>query len=118
MTENNLTERAKGFAKQIIFICRRIADEKHETVLSGQLLRCGTGIGAALHTAQYAQGTKERLARLETALEDCCESEYRLELLHEAALLSDEEYHLMQYECGAIRRMLLDALAAKKKKKE
>ena len=118
MSDKVLRERAIGFAKQIVFICRRIGEEKHETVLSTQLLRCGTAVGAILHGAQYAQGTKDRTERLESALKECCESEYWLELLRETALLSEEEYHLMQYECGAIRRMLLSALTPRKKKKE
>jgi len=59
MTESALREKAKSFAKAIVLLCREIKSTHKEAVLSNQLLRSGTSIGANLHEAQYAQGTKD-----------------------------------------------------------
>ncbi len=92
MSDSILREKSKDFAKKIVFICRKIKTEQHESVLANQLLRCGTSIGANIHEAQYAQGTRDFISKLEIALKECYESEYWLDLLHETGLVSDEMY--------------------------
>ena len=59
MSDSILREKSKGFAKQIVFACRKIKTEQHEAVLANQLLRCGASIGADIHEAHCAQGTKD-----------------------------------------------------------
>ena len=83
MSASPLRNRSKGFAKQIVFLCRDIKENHRETVLSNQLLRSGTSIGANLHEAQYAQGIKDFISKLEIAQKECYETEYWLELLFE-----------------------------------
>ena len=61
--ESILRDKSKEFAKQIVFLCRDIKANMTESVLTNQLLRSGTSIGANIHEAQYAQGTKERRKR-------------------------------------------------------
>lgn len=56
MAESVLRDKSKDFAKRIVFICRDIRTNQKESVLSNQLLRSGTSIGANLYEAQYAQG--------------------------------------------------------------
>ena len=65
MSASPLRNRSKGFAKQIVFLCRDIKENHRETVLSNQLLRSGTSIGANLHEAQYAQGIKDFMRRID-----------------------------------------------------
>lgn len=76
MADSILREKSKDFAKQTVFACRKIKNEQHEAVLANQLLRCGTSIGANIREAQYAQGTKDFISKLEIALKKCYESEY------------------------------------------
>ena len=59
MSDSVLRDKSKDFAKQIVILCRSIKQEQHESVLTNQLLRSGTSIGANIHEAQYAQGTKD-----------------------------------------------------------
>ena len=59
MSNSILRDKAKEFAKNIVFLCRNMKSEHKETVLINQLLRSGTSIGANIHEAQYAQGTKD-----------------------------------------------------------
>ena len=55
MSESILREKAKEFAKNVVFITREIKSNNKESVLTNQLLRSGTSIGANIHEAQYAQ---------------------------------------------------------------
>lgn len=110
MSESVLREKSKQFAREIVFLCREIRTVHKESVLSNQLLRAGTSIGANLHEAQYAQGTKDFISKLEIALKECNESEYRLQLLYETGYISDEKYKPIRNDCGAIRRMLISSV--------
>ena len=87
MSESILREKAKEFAKSIVFITRKIKSNNKESVLTNQLLRSGTSIGANIHEAQYAQGTADFISKLEISLKECFESEYWLELLLNAIFL-------------------------------
>lgn len=107
MAESVLRDRTKAFAKEVVFLCREIKTVHKETVLSNQLLRSGTSIGANVHEAQYAQGIKDFISKLEIALKECYESEYWLELLFETGLLPEDRYRSLRNECGTIRRMLI-----------
>ena len=57
MADSILRDNSKEFARQIVILCRTIKQEHRESVLTNQLLRSGTSIGANIHEAQYAQGT-------------------------------------------------------------
>ena len=78
MAESVLRDKAKAFAKSVVLLCRQIKATHKEAVLTNQLLRSGTSIGANLHEAQYAQGTKDFISKFEIALKECHETEYRL----------------------------------------
>lgn len=116
MADSVLRDKAKEFAKQIVLSCRFIKETYHESVLTNQLLRSGTSIGANIHEAQYAQGTKDFVSKLEIAQKECFETEYWLELLHDTDYLDDEKYSRLQNDCGAIRRMLISSLKTVKAK--
>lgn len=117
MAESILREKSKDFAKKIVFLCRDIKANQKESVLSNQLLRSGTSIGANLHEAQYAQGRKDFISKLEIAQKECCESEYWLELLKETGYISNENYKSLQNDCGTIRRLLIASINTAKEKK-
>lgn len=116
MADSALRTESKEFAKRIVFLCRQIKETHREAVLTNQLLRCGTSIGANIHEAQYAQGTKDFISKLEIALKECFETEYWLELLSETGYLPVEQYKPLRNQCGAIRRMLISSLTTVKSK--
>ena len=118
MSNSILRDKAKGFAKNIVFLCRNMKSEHKETVLINQLLRSGTSIGANIHEAQYAQGTKDFISKLEIAQKECYETEYWLELLFETGCIDQTSYKEIQNDCGAIRRMLISSLNTIKAKQE
>ena len=83
MPDSILRCKSKDFAKQVVFLCRDTKIKTKESVLTYQLLRSGTGIGANIYEAQYAQGKKDFISKLEIAQKECFETEYWLELLFE-----------------------------------
>ena len=117
MSDSVLRDKSKEFAKQIVLLCRDIKEKEHESTLTNQLLRCGTSIGANIHEAQYAQGTKDFISKFEIALKECHETEYWLEILHETGYIDDTTYKSIQNNCGAIRRMLISTVKTIKDKK-
>ena len=110
MPDSILRCKSKDFAKQIVFLCRDVKSKYKESVLTGQLLRSGTSIGANIHEAQYAQGKKDFISKLEIAQKECFETEYWLELLFENGYIAESTYKPLQNQCGAIRRMLISSL--------
>ena len=109
MSESILREKAKEFAKEIVFTTRGIRNATKESVLTNQLLRSGTSIGANIHEAQYAQGRADFISKLEISLKECFESEYWLDLLFETGYLEEEKYNTLRNECGVLRKMLISS---------
>ena len=110
MSNSPLRNKAKEFTKEIVILCRDIKATHRESVLTNQLLRSGTSIGANLHEAQYAQGTKDFISKMEIAQKECYETEYWLELLFETGYIPDAQYKSLQNACGSIRRMLIASI--------
>ena len=78
--DSPLQEKSKAFALQIIKVCNEVKREKRESVLTNQLVRSGTSVGANIREAFYAHGRPDFIAKLQIALKECSESEYWLEL--------------------------------------
>ena len=114
VSKSILRDKAKEFAKEVVFVCKDIKAEHKETVLTNQLLRCATSIGANLHEAQYAQGKKDFISKLEIAQKECFETEYWVELLFETQYMSEQQYNQLQNSCGTIRRMLISSITTTK----
>ena len=118
MAESIMLDKAKDFAVEIINMCKTIKETKRESVLTNQLMRSGTSIGANIHESKYAHGTADFIAKMQIALKECYESEYWLELLNRTGSLSDEQYKIILNECGQIRRMLISSINTVKNKKD
>ena len=118
MNDSVLRSKSKAFAKNIVFLCRKLKERRIESPIINQLLRSGTSVGANIHEAKYAQGTKDFISKFEIALKECNESEYWLELLFETDGISKEEYDVMQNDCIELRRMLVSSVKTLKTKVE
>ena len=116
MGDSVLRTRSKEFAKNIIFLCRKMKQNGVEGTLINQLLRCGTSVGANIHEAQYAQGTKDFISKFEIALKECNESAYWLELLYETSGITKMEFDTFQMQCIDLRRMLVSSITTLKNK--
>ena len=105
-----MLDKAKDFAVDIINTCKTIKETKRESVITNQLMRSGTSIGANIHESKYAHGTADFIAKMQIALKECYESEYWLELLNRTGYLTDEQYRVIINNCGQIRRMLISSI--------
>lgn len=92
MADSIMLEKAKDFAVDIINLCRSVKEPKRESVMTNQLLRSGTSIGANIHESKYGHGTADFIAKMQIALKECYESEYWLELLNRTNYISGDEY--------------------------
>ncbi|MGN0998957.1 MAG: four helix bundle protein [Faecousia sp.] len=99
-------QKALSFARRIVFLCRHLNQEHQEYVLSKQILRSGTSIGANIAEARYGYSRKDFAAKIYIALKECSETLYWLELLYMTDYLSAEEYDSLRLDCEALRRML------------
>ena len=106
MTESVIRDKSKAFAIRIVRLYRYLCDEKKEFVLSKQLLRSGTSIGANVVEAQAAVSKKDFLAKMYVSFKECCETEYWLELLHETGYLSDSEFESINQDNISLKKML------------
>ncbi len=117
MSDSILRDKAKEFAKNIVFLVRDVKFKHKESVITNQLIRSGTSIGANIHEAQYAQGTADFIHKFEIALKECFESEYWIELLFETGYINESDYKKMLGDCGSIRKMLISTCTTVKSKK-
>ena len=116
MAESIMLDKSKDFAVDIVNLCKNVKTNHKETVMTNQLLRSGTSIGANIHESKYTHGTADFIAKMQIALKECYESEYWLEILNRTNYISDEEYNKLQTSCGSIRRMLISSINTVKNK--
>ena len=106
MKENAIKDQSKAFAVRIVRLYRYLREDKKEWVLSKQLLRSGTSIGANVVEALASISKKEFLAKMYVSFKECCETEYWLELLHDTDYLNDDEFESISQDNLALRKLL------------
>ena len=106
MSESKLRTLSMDFAVEIIELVKYLKF-KHETVIANQIGRSGTSIGANIHEANYAQGKKDFISKLEIALKEASETGYWLELLHRTNYVDDIQFKSLSDKCTTIRVMLV-----------
>ncbi len=107
MQNSPLIIKSKSFALEIIKVCNMIKQTKRESVLTNQLIRSGTSVGANIREAFYAHSKADFIAKLQIALKECSESEYWLELLLESGYCDDEKIMDM---CIELKKILIASL--------
>lgn len=105
-TDNQIQVKSKAFALRIIKLYKYLKDDKNVYVLSKQLLRSGTSIGANVRESVNAQSRMDFINKLSIALKETNETEYWLELLYESELLTEEEFSSIYNDCGRIAATL------------
>jgi len=113
MAENKLADLSMDFAVEILKICDSI--KGHYSIVN-QLERSATSIGANIREAKYAHSKPDFISKLQISLKECYETEYWLELMHRAELLSD--ISKVMHNCGVIRKMLISSINTAKQNSE
>ena len=107
MKENVIRDKSKTFALRIIKLYQYCCAEKKEYVLSKQILRSGTSIGANVREGDRAQSKAEFIAKMNIALKEADETLYWLELLHESGYLEAPLFQSMAADCDELIRLLV-----------
>ena len=110
MAESIMLDKAKDFAVEIVDLCRNIKETKRESVLTNQLLRSGTSIGANIHESKYGHGTADFIAKMQIALKECHETEYWLKLFAKTNIINESVYNKLSNDSGKIRRILISSI--------
>ena len=105
---------SKAFALHIVGLYRFLVEEKKEFILSKQILRSGTSIGANVHEAVQAQSRADFLSKLSIALKESSETEYWLELLLESSYVSEKKGTELMNELHSLLRMLTSSIKTAK----
>lgn len=113
MADSPLILKSKEFALEIIKVCNHVKQTHKESVLTNQLIRSGTSVGANIREAFYGHGTADFIAKLQIALKECSESEYWLELLIESGYYEDKS---ILDKCVEVKRILISSLNTAKSK--
>ena len=106
MTDSKLRRLSMEFSVEIIELVKHLRSNR-ESVISGLIGKCGTGIGAGIHEAQYTQNRKEYVSRLEDALKDAAETGYWIELLYRTKYIDVQTFKALSGKCISLRTLLL-----------
>ncbi len=98
-TNNLIVDKSKIFAIRIVRLYQFLQSEKKEFVLSKQILRSGTSIGANIRESAYGQSDKDFRSKLKIALKEANETAYWLEIMHETDYLSTTEFNSIYDDC-------------------
>ena len=115
-TNNTILVESKRFAVRIIRLYQYLTTEKKELILSKQLLRSGTSIGANVRESINAQSSMDFIHKMNIALKEGNETEYWLELLHETDYLDEIQFASIYSDCSSIVAILTKIIKTCKEK--
>ncbi len=115
MAESILTEKTIDFAAKILHLQRYLGKEKKEYIISKQIVRSATSIGANVNEANYGQSRADFISKLHIALKETAETEYWLKLLVKADFLKEEKGRELLADCVEIKRVLISSINTAKK---
>ena len=113
MSESKLRTQSMDFAVAIINLVKALK-EKRESIISNQIGRSGTSIGANIREAQYAHGKADFIAKLEISLKETNETSKWLEMLWRSEYIDEEKYKALDRKCSTIRFLLVKSITTAK----
>ena len=105
-SKNSIREKSYAFAVRVVHASRFIASKKQEFVLSKQLLRSGTSIGANVREASQAQSRKDFISKMSIALKEAHETEYWIELMTDTSLFTAKQSSSLREDLHELIRLL------------
>ncbi|MBR4452441.1 MAG: four helix bundle protein [Clostridia bacterium] len=110
MKDNILIEKSLHFAARIIKLNKYLVKDKKETIISKQIIRSGTSIGANINEANYGQSKADFISKMQIALKETAETEYWLRLLVLSDYITEEESKSILDDCLEIKRILISSI--------
>ena len=114
MKDNVIVDKSKAFALRLIKLYKYLCEEKKEFVMSKQVLRSGTSVGANVKEAIRGQSKSDFYAKMNIALKEISETEYWLELLHESGYIESKNYESIYEDCQTIIKILVSITKTQK----
>ena len=115
MGKSVLNEKSFLFAVRTVKLYAYLSETKKEYILSKQLLRSGTAVGALLREAQNAESKADFIHKLGIAQKECDETLYWIELLKETGFLTELEFESLSFDCTELLKMIRSSIITSKK---
>ncbi len=117
MKENILIDKSIKFAARIVKLQKYLTTEKKESVISKQIVRSGTSIGANINEANYGNSKADFISKLHIALKETAETEYWIKLLSMSEYIDDEMSNSLINDCLELKRLLVSSINTAKSNK-
>ena len=115
MKNNPLKDKSYQFAIRIVKLSQFLQQEKREFVLSKQILRSGTAIGALIREAEFGQSKADFTSKMSISLKEANETEYWLSLLKDTAIINEKEFASLHSDCKELIARLVSTVKTSKK---
>lgn len=112
--KNIVAVKSYAFAIRIVKLYKLLSQEKKEIVLSKQMLRSGTAIGALIKEAEHAQSKADFLNKMNVALKEANETEYWLMLMRDTEYINEKEFQSIKNDCSEILKLLISIIKSTK----
>jgi four helix bundle protein len=116
MKENVIKNKSFAFALRIVKLAQYLQKEKQEYVLSKQVLRSGTAIGALVREAEHAQSKADFISKMSIALKEANETEYWIDLLHQSDYIDDSNYQSIHPDIEELLKLLISIVKTSRAK--
>lgn len=116
MRENIVQKKSFYFALRIIKLSRYLRQENREYILSKQILRSGTAIGALIREAEHAQSKADFINKMSIALKEANETDYWIELLFQSGEISEQSYSSIKQDISELLKLLVSIIKTTKQK--
>jgi len=116
MNDSIIKSKSRVFAIRVIRLYQYLQDEKKEFIMSKQLLRSGTSIGANAHEAYFGQSRKDFISKMQIALKEASETEYWLSILTETGYIEEKHSVSILEDCRELAKLLHATVKTSKEK--
>ena len=114
MKENIVNSKSYDFALESVKLYKKLTIEKKEFILSKQLLRSGTAIGAMVRESKFAQSKLDFINKLSIGLKEANETLYWLEILHDSAYIDENDFNALHTKCSEIVSIMVSIIKTTK----
>ena len=114
MKENTIRDKSFAFALRVVKLAKFLESKKKEFVLSKQVLRSGTAIGALVREAEHAESKADFIHKMSIALKEANETSYWLELLHQGEYIDKESFESIRFDSEEIIKLLVTIVKTSK----
>ena len=115
MEDNPLIAKSLDFSVRIVNLCKCLRDERHETIMSKQILRSGASIGANASEAVAAESAEDFIHKLTISLKEANETKYWILLLNRTNYISEEEFKSIMSDCQELRKLIGSIISSTKR---